>query len=703
MIRAVQKGEFLRPRQLDPRIDPALEAVCLKAMATKAEDRFTSCRQLAEDLERFMADEPVTAWREPFVRRARRWARRHRTQVAAAAIMVLAALAGTAAVLAVQTRANQALKVANTDLAASNDRERARFALAQEAIRTFHTGVSEDVLLKQDEFKLLRTKLLRQAREFYSKLEGLLQGHADRESRIALADAYYEVATLTSDIDSMEAAWQVQRREAALLEDLVREVPGDLEPRRKLARCLESLSSILMGLGRRDESFSALERERDLYRGLAESDPADRRSRGDWAKAELLYGDTIWRDYHRAREGRESIERASRMLEELAAAEPSQRQFRENLALTYGALASRLVDEGKRDEALAYWSRTIAQYEALFRDNPADPTIGHDLVRNLGNMGIVLAQAGRRLDALKAEDRAREVLEQVGAAHPTLRLVPADRAWLDLGSGINLTELGRNEEALATLERAAGGARGPDGSKPLGPSLRGATGTDPRPRGCDPPPRRALGRGPGVQRTGAGVRGAAGHRPPGRHRASTLTSPRSSPKSASSRARWHKPSEALASFEKALPWFDKAMAFQRKTLEADPSTNLNLSSLAETARRRAVVYRRCGRVAEAVADFRFSADLLGRMANPSDGDLYSLTCTLSLLSDVADRSGSGLSAAEGRVEANAAMVALRRAVDAGWRDVSGARNDPDLDAIRSRPDFRLLMMDLAMPADPFSS
>ncbi len=93
-------------------------------------------------------------------------------------------------------------------------------------------------------------------------------GHADRESRIALADAYYEVATLTADIDSMDAAWQVQRREAALLEDLVREMPGDLEPRRKLARCLESLSSILMGLGRRDESFSVLERERDLYRGL---------------------------------------------------------------------------------------------------------------------------------------------------------------------------------------------------------------------------------------------------------------------------------------------------------------------------------------------------------------------------------------------------------------------------------------------------
>jgi len=41
-------------------------------------------------------------------------------------------------------------------------------------------------LLNAVEFKALRTKLLRGAREFYRKLEGLLQGHEDRDSRLAL-------------------------------------------------------------------------------------------------------------------------------------------------------------------------------------------------------------------------------------------------------------------------------------------------------------------------------------------------------------------------------------------------------------------------------------------------------------------------------------------------------------------------------------
>ncbi len=40
VLRKVARGDFPPPRQVDPSIDPALEAVCLKAMATKPEDRF---------------------------------------------------------------------------------------------------------------------------------------------------------------------------------------------------------------------------------------------------------------------------------------------------------------------------------------------------------------------------------------------------------------------------------------------------------------------------------------------------------------------------------------------------------------------------------------------------------------------------------------------------------------------------------------
>ncbi len=114
-----------RARSIPP-IDPALEAVCLKAMALNPEDRYPTPRALAEDIERWTADEPVTAWREPLARRARRWARRNRTAVTAAAVAVLVALAGMTSVLAVQARANAGLKLSNDALVDANARVRTR-------------------------------------------------------------------------------------------------------------------------------------------------------------------------------------------------------------------------------------------------------------------------------------------------------------------------------------------------------------------------------------------------------------------------------------------------------------------------------------------------------------------------------------------------------------------------------------------------
>jgi serine/threonine-protein kinase len=105
ILRAVQEGRFPPPSRHDPALDKALEAICLKAMAKEPEHRYPTAKALADDLDRWMADEPVTAWREPLSRRARRWARRNRTAVAAAAVALLAGVVGLSAVLAVQTHA----------------------------------------------------------------------------------------------------------------------------------------------------------------------------------------------------------------------------------------------------------------------------------------------------------------------------------------------------------------------------------------------------------------------------------------------------------------------------------------------------------------------------------------------------------------------------------------------------------------------
>jgi tetratricopeptide (TPR) repeat protein/tRNA A-37 threonylcarbamoyl transferase component Bud32 len=99
VLRKVGRGEFPRPRQIDPGIDPALEAICLNAMATRPEDRYPSCLALALDVERWAADEPVSVYRAPASVRLARWARKHRTGVAIGAGLLQTAVV----VLAVST------------------------------------------------------------------------------------------------------------------------------------------------------------------------------------------------------------------------------------------------------------------------------------------------------------------------------------------------------------------------------------------------------------------------------------------------------------------------------------------------------------------------------------------------------------------------------------------------------------------------
>jgi serine/threonine-protein kinase len=83
-------AEWVPARQRKRSVPAALEAVCGRAMAAKPEDRYRSARALAEDVQRWLADEPVSAYREPLAERARRWGRRHRSLVSVGVALLLA-------------------------------------------------------------------------------------------------------------------------------------------------------------------------------------------------------------------------------------------------------------------------------------------------------------------------------------------------------------------------------------------------------------------------------------------------------------------------------------------------------------------------------------------------------------------------------------------------------------------------------------
>jgi WD40 repeat protein/tRNA A-37 threonylcarbamoyl transferase component Bud32 len=98
----VRRGAIPSPRAVRSDLPRALDAICRKAMAHRVEDRYASPTELGRDLERWLADEPVTVFRERPLARAARWLRRNRAWAAAgAATLVLVAIVSAISVAAI--------------------------------------------------------------------------------------------------------------------------------------------------------------------------------------------------------------------------------------------------------------------------------------------------------------------------------------------------------------------------------------------------------------------------------------------------------------------------------------------------------------------------------------------------------------------------------------------------------------------------
>jgi tetratricopeptide (TPR) repeat protein len=93
LLRQIAFEEPRPPRRWNQAIPVELETIVLKALAKSPTERYGTAQELADDLERFLKDEPIRARRPTVVQKVRRWARRHRAVVATALVGLLVAVA----------------------------------------------------------------------------------------------------------------------------------------------------------------------------------------------------------------------------------------------------------------------------------------------------------------------------------------------------------------------------------------------------------------------------------------------------------------------------------------------------------------------------------------------------------------------------------------------------------------------------------
>ena len=384
----VRRGDFPPPRQANRRVPAALEAVCLKAMALRPADRYASARALAGDVDRWLADEPVSVHREPLPVRLARWGRRHRTLVVGAATLTLTAAVGLAVGATLLARANARTRE-QRDLAR---RQLARALTAEAKAAAINDFLTKDVLGQASpevNARGARVTVEQALDQSALKIDTAFVGQPEVEAAVrrTIGQTYYALGLY----EKAERHWRRAH-------EIHSEAHGPGHP-----DTLSALGDVALALGDQGRLDEAEPRLRRALAGL-------RNARGP------EHPDTL-----------AALNNLAALLAERGRPDEAEPLFREAAAIrartggpehpeTLGALGNLvwfLIQKGRLDEAEPLALRVLeARRRVLGPEHP-------DTLKSTSNLAMILKELGRLSDA---ERPMRDVLDAtrraLGPEHP---------------------------------------------------------------------------------------------------------------------------------------------------------------------------------------------------------------------------------------------------------------------------------------------
>ena len=201
LLRRIIEDEPHPPRSVEPSIPLELETIVLKAMAKAPQDRYSTAKQLADDLQRWLDDLPILARRPTLRERAVKFGRRHRSLVKMAAgflgLVFVGLLASTILIAWEHSKTRDAYRrEMNQRLAADES-----FRQARQAVETF-TQLAEQELADDPGLQTVRRKFLETALDYYESF--LKQRRDDPAVQAELTATSSQVEKLIDDLAAVE-------------------------------------------------------------------------------------------------------------------------------------------------------------------------------------------------------------------------------------------------------------------------------------------------------------------------------------------------------------------------------------------------------------------------------------------------------------------------------------------------------------------
>jgi serine/threonine protein kinase len=228
ILEKVQGGEFESPRSVLPSVPKALEAICKKAMATAPADRYPTASAIAEDIERWLADEPIDIHKDSSSELAGRWMRRNKSLFASILIaLTLLSTVAIAAVIVVNAARSEAVAANNrSQMLAIRDREsrqeaekNAALAKENEKKATLAKVDAERYALEAEESakKAEYNAKLANERELIARQAQILEAEARAQAQAALETSKTQLVQIKSLADEKTVEAEKANRLSAFL------------------------------------------------------------------------------------------------------------------------------------------------------------------------------------------------------------------------------------------------------------------------------------------------------------------------------------------------------------------------------------------------------------------------------------------------------------------------------------------------------
>ena len=398
---AIEQSHWRRPRLWNPAIPADFENIVQKAIAEEREDRYSTARELAEDLERFLRGEPILARPPTLASRLNKWAWRHKRWMVAAGGALAAAVLGLAVSLAIIATERNAKDAAFRAATVNQQQAEKKFRQAREMLDHFGAQVAEG-LAEVPGSEGVRQRLLAEMLPYYR--EFAREAARDPALQSDLAVTFSKIGDLSDQIGSLDDAEAAYREARAILQRLCESQPAESKHLRSLALCDNNLGQLLQKRGDDSAARHALERALSQQRVLA----------GRWPSAE-----------HRA-----------------------------DLAATFGNLGLLANRGGDAKLAAAHFRSAIEIQESLRRENLQDDANLHHLAASYNNLAALFLRTQPTAASAWVE-RALTIQRGLVGRHPQQRAYQSDLALSFNNLGAIHARLDHETDALACFHDAA--------------------------------------------------------------------------------------------------------------------------------------------------------------------------------------------------------------------------------------------------------